>query len=60
MPMYNWNLLNVVEYGERLMNFDRDMETCVISLAPKGNSVTITISVGPKPQIPKKSKQPIK
>jgi hypothetical protein len=60
MPMYNWNLLNIVEFGQRLMNFDRENETCVISLLPRGSCVIITISIGPKPQIPKKSNKPIK
>lgn len=48
MPMYNWNLLNIVEYGTRLLNFDRDYETCIISLEPKGRYVFSTISIGPK------------
>mgnify|MGYP001584434816 CR=1 FL=1 len=60
MPMFNWNLLNVIEYGDRLMNFERENETCIISLLPKGNTVTIVASVGPKPQTPKKSDKPIK
>jgi hypothetical protein len=60
MPMYNWALLNSVEYGERLLNFDRENETCIVSLLPKGSSVTITISIGPKPQIPKRSNKPVK
>ncbi len=61
MPMYNWNLLNVVEYGERLLNFDRENETCIINLLQKGNTVIITVSLGPKAQIlPKKSKEPVK
>lgn len=60
MPMYNWNLLNIVEYGERLMNFDRETETCIISLSPKGNSITMTISLGPKAQIRRKSDKPVK
>jgi len=51
MLMYNWNLLNVVEYGQRLMNFDRENETCVVSLSPKGNNVTLVVSVGPKSQL---------
>jgi len=56
MLMYNWNLLNVVEYGQRLMNFDRENETCVISLVPKGKLITLVISLGPKSQVlPKKS-----
>ena len=60
MPMYNWNLLNIVEYGDRLLNFDRDNETCIISLLPKWKSTVITISVGPKPQVPKKPAKPVK
>lgn len=50
MPMYNWNLLNIIEFNERLLNFDRETETCIISLLPKGNNVLLTISIGPKPQ----------
>ena len=60
MPMYNWNLLNIIEYGEHLMNFDRDTETCIINLLPKGKSITITISLGPKPPTPKRSDKPVK
>lgn len=60
MPMYNWQLLNIIEYDERIMNFERENETCIINLLPKGNAVTITVSVGPRPQIYKKSKEPIK
>lgn len=55
MPMYNWTLLNVVEYGERLINFERENETCIISLSPRANNVTITISIGPKSQVSRKS-----
>lgn len=50
MPMYNWNLLNVVEYGQRLLNFDRENETCVITLMPKGSEVNLVITLGPKSQ----------
>ncbi len=50
MTMYNWNLLNVVEYGEKILNFDRESESCIISISGKGNNVIITISLGPKSQ----------
>ena len=52
MAMYNWELLNVVEFGQRLMNFDRESESCIITLFPKGKNITIAISVGPKTQRP--------
>jgi len=55
MPMYKWSLLNVVEYGDRLMNFERENETCIVSLATKGSSINLTISLGPKPQAVRKT-----
>jgi len=60
MPMYSWNLLNIVEYGQRLMNFDREGETCIVDLEPKGKSVITTISLGPKAQRAKKAEKTVK
>ena len=60
MPMYNWNLLNIIEYGERLMNFERENETCNINLSSKLTGVIITIFLGQKSQMPKKAEKPIK
>ena len=59
MAMYNWNLLNVIEYGERMMNFDREAETCIVNISPKGSAVDITIAVGPKSQNPVKKGKPV-
>jgi len=61
MVMYNWNLVNIVEYGQRLMNFERENETCIITMETKGNNVILTISLGPKSQIlAKKARVPVK
>jgi hypothetical protein len=60
MPIYNWNLLNVIEYGKRLLNFDRDNESCVINIEPKLLNTKVIISIGPKQQYPKKSEKPVK
>lgn len=61
MPLYNWNLINLVEYGQKLINFEREGESCIITLEPKGSSVTLTISLGPKSQITtRKAKQVIR
>ncbi|MDD5155776.1 MAG: hypothetical protein PHF11_04730 [Candidatus Omnitrophica bacterium] len=61
MAMSNWNLLNIIEYGERQLNFDRDTETCVVILSSKGNSMIISIALGPKGQgMPKKEAKPVK
>lgn len=50
MAMYNWNLVNIIEYGQRLLNFERENETCIIIMEPKGNTIILTISLGPKSQ----------
>ena len=61
MAMYNWNLVNIVEYGQRLLNFERENETCIITVEPKGSNVILIISLGPKSQIAaKKAKSPVK
>lgn len=60
MSMYGWNLVNIVEYDQRLMNFERETESCIVNISPKGNSNTVTISLGPKSQVYRKSEKPIK
>jgi hypothetical protein len=61
MPMYSWSLLNAIEYGQCILNFEREQESCIINMLTKGKIITLTISVGPKSQFPKKSSnKPIK
>ena len=64
MPMYNWNLINIIEYGQRLLNFERENETCIITMQVAGfwnEEVLVTISLGPKSQnLTKKPKAPVK
>ncbi|MCM8757751.1 MAG: hypothetical protein NC900_04995 [Candidatus Omnitrophica bacterium] len=58
MPIYNWDLINIIEYGRRLLNFENEKESCIISIEPKKFSTKITISLGPKTA--KKIEKPIK
>ncbi len=61
MAMYNWNLLNSIEYGERLLNFEREGESCIVTVLPKGKGSQLTISFGPRAQpLPRKTKEPVK
>ncbi len=48
MAIYKWNLLNMVEYGDTIMNFEKENETCIITLSPRGGTVIASISLGPK------------
>ncbi|PIP18619.1 MAG: hypothetical protein COT38_00270 [Candidatus Omnitrophica bacterium CG08_land_8_20_14_0_20_41_16] len=61
MPMFNWSLLNIIEYGDCMLNFEREGESCIININPKGSLAVVSISLGPKSQVlPKKSKQIVK
>jgi hypothetical protein len=61
MSLYNWNLLNTIEYGERLLNLERENETCIIRILAKGNNITVSIAIGPKSGgRPKKADKPVK
>jgi len=60
MPMYGWNLLNTIEYGMRLLNFEKENESCIITIEPKKLSTEFTISLGPKQTYLKKEEKPLK
>jgi len=48
MPLYNWRFLNMMEYGRRIMNFDRDDQSCIIVIEPGRMSTSVSITVAPK------------
>ncbi len=48
MPLYNWDLINVIEYGQRVMNFERRDQTCIITIQPQSTRTVISIAVAPK------------
>ena len=48
MLLYNWELLNAVEYGKIILNFERGRQTCIISIESRGLKKLVTISLAPK------------
>lgn len=48
MPEGGWNLINILEYEQKMLNFDKEDETCVIVITPKTLVTEVTISLGPK------------
>ncbi|MFC1658825.1 hypothetical protein ACFL1D_05530 [Candidatus Omnitrophota bacterium] len=48
MPVHNWVLLNILEYGEQMLNFERENEICLITITPRRGRVWISISLAPK------------
>ncbi len=47
MPMYNWEMIVIVEYKRVILNFEKETQTCTIILEPLGGRVIITIASGP-------------
>ena len=39
MPLYNWDLVNLVEYGKKILNFEKGNQSCIITIEA---SVTTT------------------
>ncbi|MEW6074702.1 MAG: hypothetical protein AB1530_00175 [Candidatus Omnitrophota bacterium] len=60
MPMNSWMLLNIIEYNQRIMNFEKNNESCIVTLLPSGSSVAVTVYIGPISQYPKKASRPLK
>ena len=52
MPIYNWALLNVLEYGDHMLNFERENESCVITIKPAGGRAKLVVSLAPKSPLP--------
>lgn len=65
MPLYNWRMVNIIEYGRRMLSFEKEQESCIICIDDKGGKSEITISVAPKSQgitntVSKTEKKPLK
>jgi len=59
MPLSKWNLLNISESGSRMLNFERDTETCIVTMQSQfGGGTLISLSVGPKSQVIKNKRLP--
>ncbi|MDD5585253.1 MAG: hypothetical protein PHV55_09415 [Candidatus Omnitrophica bacterium] len=48
MALYNWDLLNVVEYENTTLNFIKSSESCVITIEPLTTKTIISVVIAPK------------
>jgi hypothetical protein len=48
MPSFQWQLVNMVEFGERVLNFEKTSESCIVKIAPRGSGSDITIIITPR------------
>ncbi len=48
MPVYNWDLINIIEYGRRMLTFERAQEICIITIEPTRGRASLVIAVSPR------------
>ncbi|MFC1666253.1 hypothetical protein ACFL0P_00085 [Candidatus Omnitrophota bacterium] len=48
MPLYNWSPINIIEYERRILNYEKNSESCIVTIEPKGRKNIITIAISPK------------
>ena len=48
LPLQGWNLINVVEYGERRLSFQKNDESLIILIYPEKRGARLVITLTPK------------
>jgi hypothetical protein len=48
MSVSNWDLVNVIEYDRKVMNYENSEESCIITIQPQGGKSMVTIALSPK------------
>ena len=51
MPVYNWNLINIIEYDRRMLTFERAQEICIITIEPSRGKTSLFVSVSPRSKV---------
>lgn len=53
MPLYNWQLLNIIEFDKRQLNFEKPGQSCIVLIEGTRSKAKLTISIGPRSEKPK-------
>lgn len=48
MTMYNWSHINIIEYERRILNYEKEGESCIVTIEARGGKSIITIAISPK------------
>ena len=48
MPMYNWSPINIIEYERRILNYEKEGESCIVTIEARGRKSVVTIAISPK------------
>ena len=48
MPLYNWKMINVVEFGNVNLNFIKADESCIITIEPLKTRTILSVVISPR------------
>jgi hypothetical protein len=48
MASFNWDLINIIEYDKKVLNYDNSEESCIITIQPQGGKSMVIIALSPK------------
>jgi len=60
MASFNWNLVNIIEYDKKILNYENSEESCIITIQPQGGKSLVTVALSPKSRPIKSEKSSIK
>jgi hypothetical protein len=60
MASFNWNLVNIIEYDRKVLNYENSEESCLVTVQPQGGKSTVIISLSPRSRPIKAEKSNVK
>ena len=48
MASFNWDLVNIIEYDRKVLNYENSDESCIVTVQPQGGKSTVIISLSPR------------
>jgi len=60
MASFNWDLINIIEYDRKVLNYENSEESCIITIQPQAGKSMVTIALSPKSRPIKAEKTSVK
>ena len=48
MPLYRWEMVNIIEFGRRVLNFEKNGQNCIVMVERASSKTSLIIAVAPK------------
>lgn len=60
MASFNWDLVNIIEYDRKVLNYENSSESCIVTIQPQGGKSLVTVALSPKSRPIKAEKSSVK